>query len=107
MHARVVTAQFQPGKADEAIQVFRDSVLEATASQPGSKQVIVLADRNMDRCVVISLWETEQAMIASETSGHFQRQVGKFGGIFAAPPLRQTYEVIVGPDGPGAAVQGA
>jgi heme-degrading monooxygenase HmoA len=97
MRARVVTAQFQTGKTDEAIQVFRESVLPLT-KQAGSKQVLVLADRDTDRCVVISLWDSEEAMIASETSGYFQQQVGKFGGIFAAPPLRQTYEVIVGPE---------
>lgn len=97
MHARVVTAQFQPGKVDEAIQVFLESVLPLTPQQPGSKQVIVLADHETDRCVVISLWESEAALIASETSGYFQGQVEKFGGIFAAPPLRQTYEVIAAP----------
>jgi quinol monooxygenase YgiN len=98
MHARVVTAQFQPGKADEAIQVFRESVLPLTRQQTGARQLIVLADRDTDRCMVVTLWDSEEALIASETSGYYQQQVAKFGGIFAAPPLRQTYEVIVGPD---------
>ena len=98
MHARVVTAQFQPGKADEAIQVYRETVLPQTRQQPGARQVIVLADRDTDRCVVVTLWDSEEALIASETSGQYQQQVAKFGGLFAAPPLRQTYEVIVGPE---------
>lgn len=99
MNARVVTAQFQPGKVEDAIQVFRESVLPFTRQQPGVRDLLVLADRDTDRCVVVALWESEEAMIASETSGYFQQQLAKFGGILAAPVLRQTYEVIVAPDG--------
>ena len=94
-HARVITAQVQPGKIDEAIRVFRDSVLPVTGQQQGARQLLLLADRKANRCVVVGIWESEQAMAASETSGYFQLQAAKFDHIFAAPPTRENYDVVV------------
>jgi hypothetical protein len=95
MHARVITAPVRPGKLDEAIQVFRDSVLPAAGQQAEAKQVIVLADRDASQCLVVALWESEEALVASDRSGYFAQQLAKFIGLFSAPPRTDTYEVAV------------
>ena len=37
MYARLVTIQVQPGKIDEAIGIYRDSIVAAAKQQKGSK----------------------------------------------------------------------
>jgi heme-degrading monooxygenase HmoA len=95
MHARVVTTQLQPGKTDEAIRVYRDSVVPAARKQKGFKGGLLLTDRATGKGISIALWETEADMKATETSGYLQEQIAKFGALFAAPPVRETFEVTV------------
>jgi hypothetical protein len=84
MHARVVTTQIQPGKTDEAIRIFPDTVF-----QQGFKWGLLLTGRATGKGVSIALWETEADMRATETSGYLQEQIAKFAGLFAAPPVRK------------------
>ncbi len=93
MHARVVTVQIQPGKMDETIGLFRDSVVPAAKAQKGFKGAYLLTNRSTGKGIAVSLWETEADLTAGETSGYYQEQIAKFGQLFAEPPLREAYEV--------------
>lgn len=95
MNARVVTAQFQPGKIDEAVRIFRDSAMPAAKQQQGFKGALLLTDPNTGKGISITLWETEADLKATETSGFFQEQITKFAQVFAGPPTREGYEVSV------------
>ena len=95
MHARVITAQVRPGKVDEVIQVFRESVLPVTGQQVGARQVVVLADRQANRCMLVALWDSEEALTGSVKSGYLQEQLAKFGDLLVEPPRRESYEVMI------------
>ena len=93
MFARVVTVQVQPGKTDEAVQIYQDSVVPAGKQQKGHAGYILLADRNTGKGISIGLWETEADMKAGEASGFLQQQLAKFASVLAAPPVTEHYEV--------------
>ena len=93
MYARIVIVQIQPGKTDEATRIFRDSVIPAARQQKGFKSLALLTDPGTGKGISIGFWETEADMKANETSGYFQEQLAKFGGLFVAPPVREAYEV--------------
>lgn len=97
MHARVVTVQLQPGTTDRAIAIFEESVVPAATEQQGFNGTLLLTDRATGKAVSITMWETEADLTASEASGYYQAQIVKFAGvgIFAGPPVRETYEVSV------------
>lgn len=95
MHAQVVRAELQPGKIDEAITIFRDSILPAVRGQKGFVSARLLADRERSQFTGITLWETEADVEAIATSGFYQEQVAKMAPIMAGPPDRQIYEVVV------------
>jgi quinol monooxygenase YgiN len=92
MYARVVSGQYQPGKMDEGIQLFRDFLTPA-AKEQGSKGLLGLVDRATGKAISITLWETEADLQASETSGYYQEQLAKFAPLFTGPPQREVYEV--------------
>ncbi len=94
MYARVTTVQYQPGKADEATQIFRESIVPAAKQQPGFKDIIGLIDRSTGKGMAIALWETEADMKAGATSGFLQTQLNKIASLLAAAPVIETYEVI-------------
>ena len=95
MYARLTTVQLQPDKAQEAIDLYAGSVVHAARQQPGNQGTWLLIDRVSGKGVSISLWDTVANMEAGEASGYYQQQVGKFGPLMTAPPIREVYEVAV------------
>jgi heme-degrading monooxygenase HmoA len=95
MYARVVTSQYQPGKMEEGIQIYRESILPEARQRPGFKGAIGLVDPSTGKTMSIVLWETEANMKTGETSGSFQAQLAKIVSFLATAPLIETYEVVV------------
>ncbi len=95
MYARVVTVQIQPDKSDEAIRIYRDSVVPAAKQQRGFKGLYDLVDPKTGKGLSIALWDTEADMVAGEASGYLREQLAKFAAMFTAPPTTERYQVAV------------
>ncbi len=95
MHSQVVRAQVQTGKVDEAVAIFRDSVAPAAQQQKGFKNTYFLVDRSANKVIGFSLWESEADVAALAESGFYQEQAAKFATVFAGPPERELYEVLL------------
>jgi heme-degrading monooxygenase HmoA len=67
MHARVSRYEGgAPESLEESVRRGREEVLPAARELDGFKGAIALLDRRSGRHMVISLWESEEAMAASE-----------------------------------------
>src|SRR5437764_6443256 len=96
MHARVTIAQRnRSGMTDEAIKIYQDDVIQETKQQPGFKGALFLTDRAAGKGISITLFESEDHLQATKDSGHYQRQIGKFSHLIAAPVVHEVYEVVV------------
>ena len=95
MHVRVAIGQFQPGKIDQGVSIYGDSVAPATKQQKGCVEVLFIVDRNTGKAMSLTFWETEADMAAGEASGHYREQVAKMVPTLAAPPATEHYEVAV------------
>ncbi len=92
MYARMVTGQYQPGKIDEGVQIFLNSILPAARQQPGYKGAMALVDRTTGKAIAIGLRETAADMQATETSGYLQEQVAKVMPLLVGAPVVEVYE---------------
>lgn len=95
MHARIVAGLAKPGTMDQGIDIYKNSVAPAAQEQKGFKGVFFLVNRDTNKFMSVTLWETEADMTAGETSGYLQEQVAKAAAIIAAPPTTEHYEVSV------------
>jgi heme-degrading monooxygenase HmoA len=95
MYARTVSGQMQPGRMDEAISIYRDSIAPAAKLQKGSKGVFFLVDRSTGKFVSLVLWDTEADMVAGEASGYLREQIAKGAPTLAGPPVTEHFEVAV------------
>ena len=68
-HARTNRRQIQPGKMDEAISEYRDSVIPAVGSRKGFVGGLLLSDRDNNTTLAISLWTSEADMLANQPLG--------------------------------------
>ena len=93
MYARMTTMQPRPGMADEAVRIFRESVIPAAQMQKGFRGALLLEDPGSGKGTSITLWETEADLNAGEESGYFKEQIAKFGPLMAGPPAREVLVV--------------
>jgi quinol monooxygenase YgiN len=92
MYSRVVTAQVLPGKLEEAIRVWQDTVLPSNSQKTGWVSARMLVNRQTNKAMVIAIWESEDAL--QESGGtYLQIQYAKFVELLAAPPVEEIFEV--------------
>ena len=95
MHARVVTIQIQPGKMQEAIDLY-GGVVPAARGQKGFQGAYMMTDAGSGKALSITVWESEADMLAGESSsGYYQEQLAKFGSLMVGSPNLDHYEVSV------------
>ena len=96
MYARITQAQLQPGKLDELLQFLHANVIPAVQALPGFKGLILLTDETTNKGIAVALWENEADLEASEeSSGYYTVQIARGAHFFAAPPVRETYQVTL------------
>ena len=92
MYARVVTAQVLPGKLDEAIRIWQDSVVPANSQKRGWVSARMLVNRDTNKAIVVALWETENDLLESGGT-YLQIQFAKFVELLVAAPVEEIFEV--------------
>jgi quinol monooxygenase YgiN len=93
MHARVTHYLVLPGKLEEFISLIQEASIVPARQKPGFKNSYILTHRSLGVCVVITLWENEAALLASENGSALQEQLIKVVSVLAALPNRELYEV--------------
>jgi hypothetical protein len=74
MFARVSRFEGSPERMDEALRHVREQVLPQLQCQDGSKGLIALGDRQSGTVLGVTLWESEEAMQASEEEANRLRE---------------------------------
>ncbi len=95
MYARVTVFRLKKGRTDEAAGLFNGSIVPAARSQEGFRGAYFLADRESDRCVALTFWESAALAAANEENRYYQEQLVKLISLFEEPPIREGYEVAV------------
>jgi heme-degrading monooxygenase HmoA len=91
MFARVVTGKMKVESTDEAIAIYKDSVVPAAMEQKGFVDAHLFTDPKTGKYITITVWETEEDMAAGDKSGYLQEQLGKVAAHFAEPPIIEQY----------------
>ena len=95
MHVRHMTLRVKEVNIDRLIDVLRYSVIPAAEKQEGFASFIVMSEREADKVICISMWNTEADMLASEREAFFQEQVSRIIALVAGPPQIEHYQVDV------------
>lgn len=100
MFIRMTIMQLRTESIDAAVGIFKDSVLPAARAQEGFRKEHLLIDRQTGKFVCVTFWKTREDAAASEENRFYQEQLIKFMGFFAAPPIKEDYELIVADENP-------
>jgi len=106
MVARVTLAEIDPVRmsVDQAVALFRESVVTALREQDGYEGVYVLLS-DEGQVLALTFWESEEAADAGIAGGRsfYAEQVDKFVTLYRSPPGREMYDVVIA-DAPAVAL---
>ena len=98
MIARATAAEIDPIRmsVDQAVALFRESVVPALHEQEGYEGVYVLLSPE-GKVLVLTFWSDEEAADAGIAGGRsfYAEQIEKFVTIYRSTPGRETYDVVV------------
>jgi heme-degrading monooxygenase HmoA len=96
--ARVTVAEIDPVRmsVDDAVELFRESVVPALHEQDGYEGVYVLISPE-GKALALTFWRDEEAAEAGLAGGRsfYAEQLEKFVTIYRSPPGRETYDVAI------------
>lgn len=95
MYARVTELNMKPDKVEEAIELYKKSVVPAAKVQKGFVAIYLLTDRPTGKGRAITFWKTEKDCLANEHNRYYQEQLAKFIDFYQSAPIREGYEVTV------------
>lgn len=91
MHSRMATLYPRSGNFDHVLRLLRDTVTPAAQKEPGFSGMLVMHNRQAGKVVGITLWESEDDMLASEASEYLQDQVSRLITYLRRPPEFEYY----------------
>jgi heme-degrading monooxygenase HmoA len=94
MHARLTTIEAPPDRMDDATRHVQEQVLPQLQQMDGFKGFIALRDRGSGRVRGVALWESEEALRATdEAAARIRGGVAEASGGTVASV--ENYEVVV------------
>jgi len=91
MIARITSVQFSADKLEEVSRSIEAGIAAVQQSQ-GFQGLLMLADRATGKVVMITQWEGDAAMQASNSLR--QEQLAKLAHLVVGPATTEVYEVV-------------
>jgi heme-degrading monooxygenase HmoA len=106
MIARVTLAEIDAVRmsVDQAVTLFRESVVPALREQEGYEGVYVLLS-DEGKVLALTFWDSEEAADAgiAGSRSFYAEQIQKFVTLYRSPPGREEYNVVLA-DAPAVAI---
>jgi heme-degrading monooxygenase HmoA len=93
MHARTSIMSGDPAKVDEAAKMLEAELYAQLEQVDGFRAVIALGQRDSGKSIVVTFWDTEEAMAASEERANQMRSQAA-AELGAGTPEVERYEVL-------------
>ena len=95
MYARMTILQVKLENIDDAIRVFRTSIVPEAKKQKGYRGACLLIDRAAGQGRAVTFWRSEKDALANEDNRYYQEQLVKVLSYLSGPMMRESYEVVV------------
>jgi heme-degrading monooxygenase HmoA len=95
MFARTTTMQLKIAFIDDALEIYKNSIVPAAQAQKGLFGLNLFLDRSSGKAISIAIWENEMDAKANEESHYYQEQLIKLLSFYANPPIKEGFEVVL------------
>jgi heme-degrading monooxygenase HmoA len=94
MYARASTMSGDPGRVDEAVAMMEGQLYGQLEQMDGFRGVVALGQRDTGASVVVTFWDSEESMKASEEQANAMRSAAADEMGAAGTPGVDRYEVL-------------
>ena len=94
MYARVNTFAGSADRVDDGVRDIQERIVPWAREMNGCKGAIALVDRETGKTIGITLWESQEAMLASENEAAGLR-AGSAEAMGGGAPAVERYEVAI------------
>jgi quinol monooxygenase YgiN len=96
MYANVTSGEVLPGKMDEFLKIYDESVKPMIEKMAGLENLYVLTDEPNNKGLIIAVYGNKEDAENANTDGHVQAAVGKLASTLVLESIaRGTYEVSI------------
>jgi len=95
VYSQVLRVNIEPGKIDEVVAIFKDSVAPTIRGWSGFQSGRMLVDRAENKILAVSFWDSEADAAGLMSSGPYQEQVAKLAALFDGSPEHDVYDEAV------------
>jgi len=86
MFIRALHFDVKPGRFDQAVDVFRETVFPELEKEPGFMRVILTGEAAASKGILYSMWQSEEHAQRYVESGEAARLLAPFAELFEHPP---------------------
>lgn len=86
MYARVTTFYLDVKLMEDAIKVYKESIIPAAKRQAGFHNAFFLTNSNAGKFISITIWDNTDCALQNQKSGYFQDQLDKFERFTVVKP---------------------
>lgn len=90
-----MSLRIMPGKMDQALNIYRNSILPRIEKREGFASSLVFSCRQKNELIACTLWETYESMAEVDRSGFLDQQVAKLSGVLAESAEGDEYELEI------------
>ena len=91
----MTTFHLKIDKREEAIEIFKNSILPEARRQKGFKGASFFVQRNAGKFIAITVWNNMDAAVENQKTGYYQKQLDKFADLQVVTPEFEGFYVPV------------
>ena len=99
MYVSVAKGRLQPGRTEESIALWRNTLLPELRQHEGFRELLLMGDRLTGEGLSITLWETEEDFRTTASERGHQQTFSKVGPLYCGPLEFSTYELFLQEEG--------
>ncbi len=93
MYARVTTFNLNISRREEAVEIYKNSIIPAAEKQDGFRSACFFVNKNAGKFVSITMWDSMDHAVANQKSGYFQAQIDKLSHLQVVVPDIEGFDV--------------
>ncbi|MCF8262254.1 MAG: hypothetical protein K9J12_15885 [Melioribacteraceae bacterium] len=93
MYARLTTFHIPISKTDEAVDIYKNSIIPAAENQEGFVEAYFLINKNAGKFISMTVWQDVEFAVANQKTGYYQAQIDKLAHLQVVSPEIEGYEV--------------
>ena len=95
MCARITSAFVRPERVNEAIMIFRDSILPAYIRRDTCETILLLVDKKNGKVILLSVRDTDGCPELSASGQFGLAHITELIPLFVTRPVEEGYEVAI------------